>query len=222
MWAHCIIPIVLIHVFQICTHKHLRSILPDLTDIKCNFEKSTKITFYRKRSFIVSNLCLNLCVNKNAFQWDAYRPLVDRIPACTVAWGCTCQGGVHTQRRVYLLGVYLPGWCTCQRWSVPVQRVYLHRGCTHPGGCICQRGVYLPRGCTCLGGVPARGCTCRGGVPARGCTWLGGTCLGGVPARGCTCQGVPAQVFPPRTEWLTGVKHNPSKLHLQAVITTNS
>ena len=22
--------------------------------------------------------------NKNAFQWDAYRPLVDRIPACTV------------------------------------------------------------------------------------------------------------------------------------------
>ena len=27
--------------------------------------------------------------NKNAFQWDAYRPLVDRIPACTV------QGGVY-------------------------------------------------------------------------------------------------------------------------------
>ena len=25
--------------------------------------------------------------NKNAFQWDAYRPLVDRIPACTVQRG---------------------------------------------------------------------------------------------------------------------------------------
>ena len=36
-------------------------------------------------------------VNKNALQWDAYRPLVDRIPACT-AWGClpggVCLGGV--------------------------------------------------------------------------------------------------------------------------------
>ena len=189
MWAHCIIPIVLIHVFRICTHKHLRSILPDLTDIKCNFEKSTKITFYRKRSFIVSNLCLNLCVNKNAFQWDAYRPLVDRIPACTVAWGCTCQGGVHTQRGVYLLGVYLPGWCTCQRWSVPVQRVYLHRGCTHPGGCICQ-GVYLPGGCTCQGVYLPRGCTRQGvyltgGYLPRRCT------CPGVYLSGGTCPGIP-------------------------------
>ena len=24
---------------------------------------------------------------KNAFQWDAYRPLVDRIPACTAGGG---------------------------------------------------------------------------------------------------------------------------------------
>ena len=29
---------------------------------------------------------------KNAFQWDAYRPLVDRIPACT-AQGGVCPGG---------------------------------------------------------------------------------------------------------------------------------
>ena len=28
---------------------------------------------------------------KNAFQWDAYRPLVDRIPACTVQEG-SAQG----------------------------------------------------------------------------------------------------------------------------------
>ena len=32
------------------------------------------------------------CKHKNAFQWDAYRPLVDRIPACTMAGG-TCPGG---------------------------------------------------------------------------------------------------------------------------------
>ena len=33
-------------------------------------------------------------LNKNAFQWDAYRPFVDRIPACTVAGG---GGGVPAQ-----------------------------------------------------------------------------------------------------------------------------
>ena len=43
-------------------------------------------------------------VNKNAFQWDAHHPLVDRIPACTgqeggcmpacTGWGCisACTG----------------------------------------------------------------------------------------------------------------------------------
>ena len=29
--------------------------------------------------------------NKNAFQWDAYRPLVDRIPARTGQGGCVSQ-----------------------------------------------------------------------------------------------------------------------------------
>ena len=48
-------------------------------------------------------------LKKNAFQWDAYRPLIDHIPACTVAGGgyppggCTCPGGVPSK------GVYLPG-----------------------------------------------------------------------------------------------------------------
>ena len=46
--------------------------------------------------------------NKNAFQWDAYRPLVDHIPECT-AWGCTCQGVVPAQGGVPAQGVYLPG-----------------------------------------------------------------------------------------------------------------
>ena len=72
----------------------------------------------------------------------------------------------------------------------------------------CSRGVYLPRGwCTCPGGVPAQeevymaeGVSVQGGVPALvvylprgvylpwGCTWLGG---------------VPAQVLPLWTEFLT-------------------
>ena len=58
--------------------------------------------------------CEPINSNENAFEWDAYRPLVDHIPACTVAgggWvgvpvgGCTClgAGGVPAQ------GVYLPG-----------------------------------------------------------------------------------------------------------------
>ena len=44
--------------------------------------------------------------NKNAFQWDAYHPLVDRIPACTVAEG-----------------VYLPEGrgVPAQGWGVPAQ-----------------------------------------------------------------------------------------------------
>ena len=42
----------------------------------------------------------NESTNKNAFQWDAYCPLVDCIPACTVQ-GVSTQGvsarGVSTQ-----------------------------------------------------------------------------------------------------------------------------
>ena len=108
------------------------------------------------------------CYHKNAFQWDAYRPLVDRIPACTVAggvptWGCTCLGGCTCPG----------GGCTCPEGGVSAWRRYL------PGGtCL---GVYLP------GGVPAKGGTCPGGVYLPG----------GVPARGMylpgggTCPGTP-------------------------------
>ena len=31
-------------------------------------------------------------INKNAFQWDAYRPIVDRIPACTAQGECLTRG----------------------------------------------------------------------------------------------------------------------------------
>ena len=98
---------------------------------------------------------------KNAFQWDAYRPLVDRIPACTVVRGCTCLGG------------NCPRGCTC--WGV-----YL------PGG-TCLGGVYLPGGCTCRGVPAKRGVLARGAYLLGG---GGCTCLGVVSAGGCTYQGV--------------------------------
>ena len=54
-------------------------------------------------SFVAVNMCTSyFCLykiifslsNKSAFQWDAYRPLVDRIPACTVsAKGGGCLPG---------------------------------------------------------------------------------------------------------------------------------
>ena len=116
-------------------------------------------------------------------------------------------------------GMYLPrGGCTCLG-GVPARGgVYLSIGCTSPGGVPAQGGVSV------RGGVPARGGYLPGGVPAQGGVpdW-GCTCLGGVPAKGCTCQGGTCPGTPlPWTEWLTGVKHNLSKLRLQPVITTNS
>ena len=33
--------------------------------------------------------------NKDAFQWDAYRPLVDRIPACTEGGVCPGVASQH-------------------------------------------------------------------------------------------------------------------------------
>ena len=40
-----------------------------------------------------STRCKNIATNKNGFQWDAYRPLVGRIPAYT-AQGGICPGGL--------------------------------------------------------------------------------------------------------------------------------
>ena len=112
--------------------------------------------------------------NKNAFQQDAHRRLVDHIPACIAGstcpgvylpgsvpalgggpaqgctWlgggGCTCWGVYLARGSMYLpMGVYLPGL------------VYLPGG-TCPGrpvrGSEPTQGVYLPGGCTCPGGTP--------------------------------------------------------------------
>ena len=58
----------------------------------------------------------NLFINKNAFQWDAYRP--PRL--LTVSQHALWLGGVPAQGGVPTLGVYLPRGCTCLG-GVPAQ-----------------------------------------------------------------------------------------------------
>ena len=108
---------------------------------------------------------LKVLMNKNAFQWDVYCPLVDHIPAWaggmypSMHWA----GGVSQQtlgRGCLPRGVSAQGVSACG---------CLSRGCL-PGGSA-QRGV-------CLGDVSPRG-VCPGGCLPRE-----GVCLGGLP-RGC-------------------------------------
>ena len=89
-------------------------------------KKNVRVNVWTAERAIISS-------NKNAFQKDAYRPLVARIsqhallPGGVPAGGCTCHGGVPTW------GVYLP-------WA----------GCSFPGGVPTRGylpgGLYLPRG----------------------------------------------------------------------------
>ena len=61
--------------------------------------------------------------HKYAFQWDAYHPLVDRIPACTAHRGCVSQ---HALGRGYLPRGCLPRWCLpmgVSVWVVSAQGV---------------------------------------------------------------------------------------------------
>ena len=73
---------------------------------------------------------LKVLMNKNAFQWDVYRPLLDHIPA----W----EGGMYSS--MHWVGVY-----PSKHWAGGVCL-----GDVCPGGCLPREGV-------CLGGLP-RGC----------------------------------------------------------------
>ena len=67
-------------------------------------------------------------LNKNAFQSDAYRPLVDHIPACTG------QGAMYPSMH-WVGGVYQVG------------------GCLFPGGCLVLGDGAWSQGGVCPGDV---------------------------------------------------------------------
>ena len=97
--------------------------------------------FSEKKSSCIFVLPSEYAYNKNAFQWDVYRPLVALISQHALLRG------------VYLLGcVPGPGGCTCLGGVSGPRGVYLVLA-----GCTC------PEGCTWSGGVPGPG----GGVPAQ-------------------------------------------------------
>ena len=87
--------------------------------------------------------------NKNVFQWDAYRLLVDRIPSCTG------QGCVYPS-------MHWAGGCVSQH--------ALGKGVSAQGG-VCPLGVSAWG--VCLGGVCPWWCLSKGvsvqGVSAEGC-----------------------------------------------------
>ena len=128
--------------------------------------------------------------NKNAFQWDAYRPLVDHIPACTGQEGCVC----------------IPA---CTRQGVCVSQHVLGRGVSAQG--VSARGLGV-----CLGGVCPQECLPGGCLPTKGVYLEGGVCPHGSVCPGeVSAQGV-ADTTPLWTDrhlW----KHNLRKLCLRAV-----
>ena len=84
-----------------------------------------------------THVCYKNRLNKNAFQYDAYRPLVARISQHALFPGgmCTCWGVGCT----WMGGV--PAWgCICPRGGVPAQGVPAQGGwgCTCPWGGTCS------------------------------------------------------------------------------------
>ena len=79
-------------------------------------------------------LSLTVLANKNAFQWDAYRPLVGCIPACT-AQGVCVYPSMHWARESVSQNALgrecLARGCLPRGW-----------GCVYPGGCVCPGGVF--------------------------------------------------------------------------------
>ena len=79
---------------------------------------SVLFLFSRNTVTSLNLIPLNLINKKNAFQWDAYHPLVARISQHALL-----PGGVPAQGGVPAMGVYLAG------------------GSTWPGGCTCPGGL---------------------------------------------------------------------------------
>ena len=68
-------------------HRDRLSIMREEKDAFLSKLKEARMSVYKV------GMILNYRQNRIAFQWDAYRPLVDRIPACT-AQGVYLPGGV--------------------------------------------------------------------------------------------------------------------------------
>ena len=60
-------------------------------------DKRCKTSFILKAQFTIIIIESNRHGNKNAFQWDEYRPLVDHIPA-SIAQGGVCPEVMPAQR----------------------------------------------------------------------------------------------------------------------------
>ena len=112
--------------------------------------------------FVLHDLFSNSCLkrmarsDKNAFQWDAYRPLIDRILACNV------QGVYPSMHRARGC---LPGGCLPREICL---------GGVCPGG-VCQEGGCLPMEGVCPGGcLPREGGVCLAGVVWQTCPWTRG------------------------------------------------
>ena len=124
-----------------------------LTSVDCFFTPCAICVYYcTLHAIFISR-------NKNAFQWDAYRPLVDRIPAYTVQGG-VCLGGVSAPWGCLPRGVCPggvcpggPAWGGCLPGGMSGQGVS-GQGCL-PGGCLPSGGCLPGEGCLplVLGGV---------------------------------------------------------------------
>ena len=106
--------------------------------------------------------------NKNTFQKDAYRPLVDRMPE-----SASREGGC------LLRGVSAPGGCLLWGVSTPGLGVSAPRGVSALGGIclggVCSGGLSAPGGCLLQGG-----CLLRGVSAPEGCLLPWGVCSRGM------------------------------------------
>ena len=97
--------------------------------------------------------------NNNAFLWDAYRPLVDHMPACTGQREAVCPGGGCPPRGdICPMGV-------CQGGCLP--RGCLLGGCLPGGrgGGLSARGVSARKRGVCPEGMSAREVLCVADTP---------------------------------------------------------
>ena len=148
-------------------HSCYRKVYSCLEKLSRSFEMSKNITVIDWKFNWPNNL--KSIYNKNAFQQDAYRPLIDRMLKCASRGVCLVPGGLPGPGGVCLV----PGGSAWSQGGLPVPG---------PGGSAWSGGVCLVCGEVCLvqGGLPGQGgpggvCLVRWGLPGPG---------GGLPGPG--------------------------------------